>query len=169
MAMLKIVKFPDPFLKRKCKPVDKMDARIPKLIEDMAETMYASSGIGLAAIQVGVDQRIIVFDTTEENKERSFLELINPEIIKMEGSCVSEEEGCLSVPDFKSNVKRAKSIVVQGLDRNGKKKTLSYNDLRAIVIQHEVDHLNGILFIDRISSLKRELYKRSIKKQIKNS
>ena len=168
MAVLEIVKYPDPFLRQPTKPVERIDDAIQRLIDDMADTMYDEPGVGLAAIQVGSDRSIIVYDVAPRDEERCLNVLINPEIVARDGSLVSESEGCLSVPDFRADVKRYASVRVTGLDREGNPVEIDAEGFPAVVLQHEIDHLNGILFIDRISALKREMYKRRVKKQMKS-
>ena len=135
----------------------------------MASTMYQAPGIGLAAIQVGCDKSILVYDIMPKDEKRSLQVLINPRIISSEGTTISEDEGCLSVPDFRENVKRAASILVEGVDREGKPLRIEAEGFLSVVLQHEIDHLNGVLFIDRISSLKKGMYTRRIKKSLKKS
>jgi peptide deformylase len=135
----------------------------------MIETMYDEPGVGLAAIQVGADQSIIVYDATPDEGERQAQALINPKIVDSEGSLLSEDEGCLSVPDFRADVERAASVRVKGLNREGQAVDFEAQGFLAIVLQHEIDHLNGVLFIDRISALKREMYKRRRKKQLRQA
>jgi peptide deformylase len=135
----------------------------------MAETMYTAPGVGLAATQVGFDQSVIVYDITHAEGDADLKVLINPKIIESEGSFLSENEGCLSVPDLRSDVKRAQKILVEGFDREGKPVRFETDGFQALVLQHEIDHLNGVLFLDRISSLKREMYKRRIRKMMKNT
>ncbi len=135
----------------------------------MAETMYAAPGVGLAATQVGFDGSLIVFDSKAEEKRGDYQVLVNPKIVESHGTIVSEDEGCLSVPDYRSNVRRARSVLVEGLDRDGNPVNIEAEGFLAIVLQHEIDHLLGKLFIDRISSLKRQLYKKRIMKQLKKS
>ena len=147
--------------------VELMDIAIQKIIDNMAETMYNAPGAGLAAIQVGFDKSIIIFDSLPGETEKSLQVLLNPKIIEKEGEIISENEGCLSVPEFRSDVKRSSLALVEGFDRDGKPLRFEVEEYLAIVLQHEIDHLNGILFIDRISSLKRELYKRRIKKKLR--
>ncbi len=167
MALLEILKYPDKFLKHTATPVEEIDDDILQLIDDMAETMYDEPGVGLAATQVGRDERLIVYDVSANQESRQYDVLINPEILSQEGVFVTEKEGCLSVPDFKANVKRFASVTVSGLNRKGKPVSLEAQDMMAAVFQHEIDHLNGILFIEHISSLKRDMYKRRIKKQLR--
>jgi peptide deformylase len=169
MAILPIITYPDPFLKEKTNPVTDINDDIKKLIADMADTMYEAPGVGLAANQVGMDKSIIVFDPEADPENRPYQVLINPEIISKEGDYLSENEGCLSVPDFRSDVKRAEFAVVTGLDLQGNPVRIEAQGLLSVILQHEIDHLNGILFIDRISSLKRSIYKRKIKKQLRDN
>ena len=167
MAKLTILTYPDEFLSQTAKPVENIDGAIQNMIEDMSSTMYEAPGVGLAAIQVGFDQSIIVYDISPRDEKRSLHVLINPKIISSEGTTISESEGCLSVPDFRADVKRSASILVEGFDRKEKPLRIEAHGHLAVVLQHEIDHLNGILFIDRISSLKRGLYKRRIKKMLR--
>jgi len=167
MAILEILTYPDKFLTKPTKPVENIDEKIQNLIEGMASTMYQAPGIGLAAIQVGCDKSLLIYDVSDKDEKRSLHVLINPRIVSSEGTTISEEEGCLSVPDFKADVKRAASILVEGVDREGKPLRIEAQGLLSVMLQHEIDHLNGILFIDRISSLKREIYKRRVKKNLK--
>jgi peptide deformylase len=170
MAILEIKKFPDPVLKKKTGPVDRIDSKIERLIEDMVETMYDAPGVGLAANQVGVPLQLAVIDvTTREDREKGrrqpLLVIINPEILSMEGSVV-EEEGCLSIPEYAENVKRAAIVKVRAQDRNGKTFELPAEGLLAKALQHEIDHLNGVLFVDRLSPLKKSIFKRRYKKAV---
>jgi peptide deformylase len=167
MTMLEILTYPNQFLQQPTKPVENIDGKIQKFIDDMAATMYAAPGVGLAAIQVGFDQSILVYDISPQDESRSLQVLINPRIISSRGEVLSENEGCLSVPDYRADVKRATEIVVEGLDREGNVITIEAEGFPAIVLQHEIDHLNGTLFIDHLSALKRELYKRRVLKQLK--
>lgn len=171
MAILEILKYPDPFLKKKTQSVNTIDSGIKKLIDDMAETMYFAKGIGLAANQVGIDKRVIVLDVPDEDDRKDYkkgenlIAIINPEIIEQDGE-INYEEGCLSVPGFNADVKRFASVKVIGLDKDGKILEIDAHGLFAIALQHEVDHLNGMLFIDRLSRLKREFIKKKILKAI---
>lgn len=167
MSILEVVTYPDKFLAQPTKAVENIDGKIQIIIDNMAETMYDAPGAGLAAIQVGCDKSIIVFDNLPGETEKSLQVLVNPKILESDGEIISEDEGCLSVPDFRSNVKRSSLVLVEGIDREGNPIKIEVEGYLAIVLQHEIDHLNGILFIDRISSLKRELYKRRIKKQLR--
>ncbi|MFQ5585312.1 MAG: peptide deformylase [Thermodesulfobacteriota bacterium] len=171
MTLLNVLTYPDPFLRTKAKPVDEVDESVRQLIDDMVETMHSARGIGLAATQVGDDRRIIVLDVPEEEeheKGKNLFTLVNPEIVSREGE-TKFEEGCLSVPGFTADVKRAATITVKALDREGKAVEFTAEELLSIAIQHEIDHLDGILFIDRLSRIKRELLKRKIKKVIEDA
>jgi peptide deformylase len=167
MTKLEVLTYPNKFLQQPTKPVENIDEVIQKLVADMAETMYEAPGVGLAAIQVGSDKQVLVYDEKPAENDRRYGVIINPRIIETEGIIISENEGCLSVPDFRSDVKRAARIVVEGVDRDGKSLRFEADGFLAIVLQHEIDHLNGTLFIDRISALKRELYKRRMKKMMR--
>jgi len=167
MTKLEVLTYPNKFLQQPTKPVENIDEVIQKLVADMAETMYEAPGVGLAAIQVGSDKQVLVYDEKPAENDRRYGVIINPRIIETEGIIISENEGCLSVPDFRSDVKRAARIVVEGVDRDGKSLRFEADGFLAIVLQHEIDHLNGTLFIDRISALKRELYKRRMKKMLR--
>ena len=167
MSILEVLTYPERFLGRPTKAVENIDDKVQSMIENMAETMYDAPGAGLASIQVGFDKRIVVYDGLPGETERSLQVILNPKIIESEGEIISENEGCLSVPDFRSDVKRSSLVLVEGIDREGNPIKLELEGYLAIVLQHEIDHLNGTLFIDRISSLKRELYKRRIKKQLR--
>ena len=168
METLKILTYPDKFLSKPTKPVENIDEKIQNLIKDMASIMYQAPGIGLAAIQVGINKSLLVYDVSSSDEKRSLQVLINPRIVESEGTTISEDEGCLSVPDFRANVKRAASVLVEGFDNNEKPLRIEAEGLLAVLLQHEIDHLNGILFIDRISSLKRGMYKRRVKKNLIN-
>lgn len=161
MSILTILEFPDERLRKKAVPVKTVDNEIKKLVDDMFETMYEARGVGLAATQVNVHQRVIVIDVSEDKK--SPLCLINPEIVAKDG--VEEtEEGCLSVPGFFEKVKRADHITVRALDRNGESFEFEARDLLAVCVQHEMDHLEGKLFVDYISPLKRQMIKKKLVK-----
>ncbi len=162
MALLKILEFPDPRLRTVAKPVVKIDDILLKLIDDMLETMYAAPGIGLAATQINVHKRVLVMDVTEE--KNSPMSFINPEIEIIDAELGEFSEGCLSVPGFFEIVNRPKSIRVKSLDPNGKEKIQELEGLSAICLQHEVDHLNGKLFVDYISPLKRGLIRKKLQK-----
>jgi len=173
MAVLNIVKYPEKSLSQPSAPVDAIDDEVKTLIKDMGETMFHDEGVGLAAPQVGINKRILVYDThatdpERENKDREITALINPEIIaKSEETFISESEGCLSVVDFRADVKRHTRVTVRALNLEGKKLEFDADGLLAVIMQHEIDHLDGTLFIDRISSLKRAMYRKKRLKQLK--
>lgn len=164
MALLDILHFPDPRLRKKALPVSTVTEHTRQLAQDMLETMYAAPGVGLAAIQVNVQQRVVVIDISEDKSAP--LIFINPEIINEEGER-EHEEGCLSVPEAYELVTRADTVRVKALDQNGKKFELDADDLLATCIQHEIDHLDGKLFVDYISNLKRQRIKKRLEKQAK--
>lgn len=165
MAVLPICKLPDQVLRREAKEITDINGKVQQFIDDMAETMYAAPGLGLAANQVGELQRLIVFDLShKEGRSRKLQVVLNPCIVAAEGE-LTHEEGCLSVADFSAEVRRHAKVLVKGLDREGKPIEITGEGLLAVVLQHEIDHLNGVLFIDHISRLKRGLYLRRLKKQ----
>ncbi len=166
MASREIRIYPDPVLRNKTARVEKIDSSLDRLIEDMIVTMHAAPGVGLAANQVGVALQLAVIDlSSRENEEQRhpLLVIINPEILSAEGS-VTEEEGCLSIPDYAEKVKRAARIKVRAQDRTGKFFEVDAEGLLAKALQHEIDHLNGVLFVDRLSPLKKNIFKRRYKK-----
>ena len=165
---MEIVTYPDPILKKKAEFVENIDEDIQNLIDTMSKLMYQLSGIGLAANQVGVEKRVIIFDIDYKEKGKNLTVVINPEIIVAEDK-IEFEEGCLSVPDFQGKISRKKYIQVQGLDRDGKPINIETEDLTAICIQHEIDHINGTLILDHVSHLKRNIYKRKIEKLMKEA
>jgi peptide deformylase len=152
MALLPILCYPDPRLHKVAKPVQVVDARVHALIDDMLETMYDASGIGLAATQIDVHERLVVIDTSEERNQP--LVLINPEITRMNEERVKGEEGCLSVPGIYDGVERATQVKVTALDRDGKSRSIDAEGMLAICIQHELDHLMGKVFVEYLSPLK---------------
>jgi peptide deformylase len=160
---LKIFRFPDPVLRTKAKPVENIDGKLQKLIDDMTETMYRAPGIGLAAIQVGEPISLVVYDVAPPEEAHKINVIMNPEIVSREGS-ITYEEACLSVFDYSAEVKRSNRVVVKAIDREGNPIEIEAEGLHAVCLQHEIDHLNGLLFIDHISSLKRSLYKNRLKK-----
>jgi peptide deformylase len=166
MAVKEIITYPHQILRRKTKPVASFDERLRQLVVDMIETMYAAPGVGLAANQIGVSLQVVVIDTSADKENRKQLVLVNPEIFDCEGSQVSEE-GCLSVVDFSANVKRFQRLKVRARNLEGREVGFEAADHLAKVIQHELDHLHGVLFIDHLSSLKRALYKKWLKKELK--
>lgn len=167
MQVLDIVTFPDISLKQKTRTIVNIDGALQTLIDNMGNTMYHAPGIGLAAIQVGVDKSLLVYDINPPEDGRRLNVLINPKIISREGEVLSENEGCLSVPDFRADVKRAARILVEAVDREGNPQKIEAEGLLAIVLQHEIDHLNGTLFIDHVSALKRQMYTRRVAKKLK--
>ncbi len=168
MAIREIRKYPDPVLRNKTSRVERVDSALDRLIEDMVETMHAAPGVGLAANQVGVPLQLAVIDLSsreDEGQRHPLIVIINPEILSMEGSVI-EEEGCLSIPDYAEKVKRAARVRVRAQDRSGKPFEIETEGLLAKAFQHEIDHLNGLLFVDRLSSLKKGLFKRRFKKML---
>ena len=166
MAKLPILIYPSPLIRKKSLPVTSINGELQRLIDDMVETMYGAPGVGLAAPQVGALKQVIVLDPHDDRKLTRPLALINPELVAADGQIV-EEEGCLCIPDLREGVPRFKRVVVKAYDRNEKEIVLEGSDLLARILQHEIDHLNGVLFIDRLSAAKRELVKRRLKKAAK--
>jgi len=164
VAVLEILKYPHPLLKKRCEKVDRIDGEVKKLIRDMTETMYQANGIGLAACQVGVSRRVIVVDVSPIDPEKELFAMVNPEVISEEGE-IEHEEGCLSVPDCLEKLKRKEKVLVRGFSPAGKEIEISAEGILAIAIQHEIDHINGVLILDRISRLKREIYRNKLKKE----
>ena len=167
MDKFDILTYPHKTLKRQTSPLEDIDGEVQKMIDGMANTMYDAPGIGLAAIQVGWEKSVLIYDISPRDETRELHVLVNPKIVNQEGQIISENEGCLSVPDFRADVKRSEYITVEGHDREGKPLRLDAEGILAIVLQHEIDHLNGTLFIEHISSLKRQMYKRRVKKKLK--
>ncbi|MBK8010767.1 MAG: peptide deformylase [Deltaproteobacteria bacterium] len=172
MALLEILTWPDKRLAAKSTNVDQVDDEIRKLIDDMFETMYFAEGVGLAAPQVGVTKRIIVVDCGVRESEESSpltakepLAIINPEVTIQDGK-IAWEEGCLSVPGYTEEVERSAKVTVTGLDREGKPITIEAEGLLSVCLQHEIDHLEGVLFVDRLSRLKQEMAKKKLRKQM---
>ena len=164
MAALEILKYPHPILKKRSEVVNQINEEVKKLIRDMRETMYQAGGVGLAACQVGVPRRVIVLDVSPLDPQHSFFALINPEIISEEGE-IDHEEGCLSVPDCLEKVKRREKVCVRGLSVEGRDIEIKGEGILAIALQHEIDHINGVLILDKISRLKREIYRNKLKKE----
>jgi peptide deformylase len=160
-----ILTYPDPELKKKSAPVTIINDSIRQLVQDMTETMYAAPGVGLAAPQIGVHKRVIVIDIAGSEEPPALIAAINPAIIHAEGETF-EEEGCLSVPKYAANVRRHAKIVVKGLNVDGEEITWRAEGLLAVAFQHEIDHLDGILFIDHISQLKREIFRRKYRRSL---
>ncbi len=164
MAVKDIVRYPDPILKTVCPAVSALDADADALVQDLLDTMYAAGhSVGVAAPQIGVSRRVVVVDVSHSKLGRDHnhgqLVMINPEIIEQEGS-ESMREGCMSVPDYTGNVTRAASVVVQFLDRAGRDRVIRAGGFEAVAIQHEIDHLDGLLFLDRVSNLKTDIFRR---------
>ena len=164
MSILKILKEPDPILRKKSAPVTSVDKHIKKLMNDMLETMYAAPGIGLAAAQVGILKRVIVIDLAKDGEKKSPLFFVNPVITWKSEILEKKEEGCLSIPDYFAEIKRPHACHVSYLDQHGKEKKLKAEGLLATCIQHEIDHCDGILFIDYLSKLKRMFISKKLAK-----
>jgi len=167
MTVRPIITLPDPLLRKASAPVERVDADLLELADDMLEAMYAAPGVGLAAVQVGVPIRLIVLDTAKDGASPKPLVLINPEIVALGSELRQHEEGCLSIPDVRVDIERPSSLVVRYLDREGRPQELAAEGLLATAIQHEIDHLNGRLIIDFLSRLKRDIIVRRFKKQAK--
>ena len=163
----KILTEPDPILRKKCEPLEKVDVDTKKLMDDMLATMYAAPGIGLAAVQVGILKRLVVIDISKGEEEKKPIFLINPQIIHQSKKTSVYEEGCLSLPGQFAEIERPAECTIKYIDYNGKEKDLKANGLLATCIQHEVDHLNGILFIDYLSKLKKDMIIKKLVKQKK--
>jgi peptide deformylase len=163
MPIMRIYHYPEPVLKQKAAPVTTFDEALRRLAADMAETMYAAPGVGLAAPQVGVSQRLIVLDCAPKEQPRQLVVAVNPEIVAREGESF-EEEGCLSVPGYYASVPRSAKVTVRFADLDGKAHLIETEGLWAICFQHEIDHLDGILFVDRLSPLKRTLFRKKYQK-----
>ncbi len=168
MAIRKIITYPHPVLRKKAKKITRFDDKLKKLATDMAQTMYAAPGVGLAANQIGLAVQMVVVDISGEEEKNRYIVLVNPVISEGEGSVLGEE-GCLSVIEYEAKVKRFQKIRVTAQDLEGKELDFTAEDRFARIIQHEVDHLHGTLFIDRISSLKRSMYKKKLKKLLKKN
>lgn len=166
MAILEIFKYPEPVLSRVAPPVKNIVGETVQLVNNMLDTMYAAPGVGLAAPQVGISQRIIVLDVDHENPRKRVYKLINPVITRAEGEVIWEE-GCLSVVDFTAEVRRAAQVEVTAYDEREKEIKIEADGLFAVALQHEIDHIDGKLFIDRISRLKRDLYARRRRKMLR--
>jgi peptide deformylase len=167
MALRPILVAPDPVLKAKAKPVGSVDDDLRQLMDDMLETMYAAPGIGLAAPQIGISKRVIVMDIAREDEPKAPLCMVDPELVWVSDEDATYEEGCLSVPEHYADVVRPAEIRVRYLDRDGKQQELQTDGLLATVVQHEMDHLDGVLFIDHLSSLKRNMILRKLLKSRK--
>ena len=163
----KIIIEPDPILRKKCEPLEKVDTDTKKLMDDMLETMYAAPGIGLAAVQIGILKRLVVIDISRDEEKKDPIFLINPEIINQSKQTSVYEEGCLSIPGQFAEIERPAECTLKYIDYNGKEKELKADGLLATCVQHEVDHLNGILFIDYLSKLKKDMIIKKLVKQKK--
>lgn len=167
MTLKSIIVAPDPRLKIKCKPIEKVDTTIRTLMDDMLETMHAANGIGLAAPQIGVAKRVIVIDVAREGEEPAPLRMANPEIIWVSDDDIAQEEGCLSLPEHYSEVVRPRAVKVRYLDHENEIRELDADGILSVCVQHEMDHLDGVLFVDHISALKRNMILRKLTKQKK--
>ena len=167
MTIKPLIILPDPILRQVSKPIETIDGEVKKLADDMLETMYDAPGIGLAAIQIGVARRMLVLDVSKEGEEKKPLVFINPEIVAASDARSVYEEGCLSIPDYYAEVERPAALTVNYVDRDGKSQSVEADGLLATCLQHEIDHLNGTLFIDHISKLKREMVIRKFTKASK--
>lgn len=165
MAIMPIVLIPDPVLRQVADPIDGVDAAVRQLMDDMLETMYDAPGIGLAAPQIGISKRIIVMDCSDDDDRPEPIKMANPEIISLSDDKSTMEEGCLSIPDHRGEVTRPSAITVRYLDEDNAPQELSCDGLLAVCIQHEVDHLNGVMFIDYLSRLKRDMIIRKMTKE----
>ena len=168
MAIRPIIIAPDPVLKAKAKPVENIDGGIVRLMDDMLETMYKAPGIGLAAPQIGILQRVIVVDVAEKDEKPQPFAMANPEILWKSDETSVHNEGCLSLPDHYADVTRPKQVRLRYIDRDGEVRELDADNLLATCVQHEIDHLNGVLFIDHISLLKRNMIMRKLQKAKKS-
>ncbi|MBD9374168.1 peptide deformylase [Rhizobium sp. ARZ01] len=167
MTIKPLIILPDPTLRQVSAPLESVNDEARRLADDMLETMYDAPGIGLAAIQIGVARRMLVLDVSKEGEDKTPLVFINPEIVKASDARSVYEEGCLSIPDYYAEVERPAEITVRYIDRDGKEQTIEADGLLATCLQHEIDHLNGVLFIDHISKLKRDMVIRKFTKAAK--
>ena len=169
MTIKPLIILPDPLLRQVSKPIERVDADFQRLADDMLETMYDAPGIGLAAIQIGVPRRMLVIDVSREGEEKQPLIFVNPEIVASSDERSVYEEGCLSIPDYYAEVERPATVTVNYLDRDGKEQTVQADGLLATCLQHEIDHLNSVLFIDHISRLKRDMVIKKFTKAAKSA
>jgi peptide deformylase len=169
MTIKPLIILPDPLLRQVSKPIERVDADLQRLADDMLETMYDAPGIGLAAIQIGVPRRMLVIDVSREGEEKQPLVFVNPEVVASTDERSVYEEGCLSIPDYYAEVERPAIVTVKYLDRDGKEQTVQADGLLATCLQHEIDHLNGVLFIDHISRLKRDMVIKKFTKAAKSA
>jgi peptide deformylase len=165
MAIHPILTIPEPVLRTTAKPVERVDAELRRLMDDMLETMYDAPGIGLAAPQIGVARRLIVMDPAKDDQPKSPLIMVNPEILSRSDEMRLHDEGCLSIPDFTAEIERPAKTLVAYIDREGKKQEAELEGIWSTLVQHEIDHLNGVLFIDYLSRLKRDMVVRKYTKQ----
>lgn len=166
--ILPLVILPDPLLRQLSKPVERVDDQLRRFVDDMLETMYDAPGIGLAAIQVGQPLRVLTIDLSKDDEPKAPQVFINPEVVRHGDGVSAYEEGCLSIPDYYAEVERPDTVTVQYLDRDGKEQQVEADGLLATCLQHEIDHLNGVLFIDHISKLKRDIVMRRFRKLAKD-
>jgi len=164
MSIKPLIILPDPILRQVSKPVERVDSALLKFADDMLDTMYDAPGIGLAAIQIGEPLRVVVIDLAKEDEKPAPQIFINPEIVASGEGANVHEEGCLSIPDYYAEVERPDTVTVRYLDRDGKPREIVADGLLATCLQHEIDHLNGVLFIDHISKLKRDMVVKKFKK-----
>lgn len=169
MAKLPIVTLPDPILRKVSDPIERVDDDLRTLMDDMLETMYAAPGVGLAAVQIGIPRRLVVIDVSDKDEERSPLCLVNPQIVSLGEQTRVHEEGCLSIPDVHVDIERPATLTLRYLDRDGEQRELEADGLLATAIQHELNHLDGKLIIDFLSSLKRDMVVRKFKKQARTT
>ncbi len=169
MSLKEIITVPDPLLRKISDPIERVDADLHKLLDDMLETMYDAPGIGLAAIQVAVPRRVLVMDITRDDEDKKPLFLINPEIVSSSSEMRLHDEGCLSIPEHFAEIERPANVLVRYIDRDGKQREQEFDDLLATVVQHEIDHLDGKQFIDYISKLKRDRIVRKLTKDRKRA
>ena len=169
MTIKPLIILPDPLLRQVSKPIERVDADFQRLADDMLETMDDAPGIGLAAIQIGVPRRMLVIDVSREGEDKQPLVFVNPEIVVSSDERSVYEEGCLSIPDYYAEVERPATVIVKYLDRDGKDQTVEADGLLATCLQHEIDHLNGVLFIDHISRLKRDMVIKKFTKAAKSA
>ncbi len=168
MTIKPLIILPDPQLRQASKPIERVDTEILRLADDMLETMYDAPGIGLAAVQVGVPRRLLVIDIAREGEDKQPLVFINPEVVASSDERSVYEEGCLSIPDYYAEVERPARVTVKHIDRDGKEQIVEADGLLATCLQHEIDHLNGVLFIDYISRLKRDMVIKKFTKAAKS-
>lgn len=169
MPIKPLITLPDPILREVSKPVERIDSALQKLADDMLDTMYNAQGVGLAAIQIGIPLRMLVIDVSRDDIPKSSLVVINPEILWLSDERNTYKEGCLSIPEYYAEVERPKRLCVRYQDRQGKQTEIEADDLLATCLQHEIDHLNGCLFIDHISKIKRDMVIRKFKKRAKEN